>query len=117
MPYGTPGPIVINEGQNTDRRSDPTAVLPAPEAQKIFFTTHPSKACLNSINGRQSPQDYCNPQFEIPKVKHDGGPGGKQGSGSGSGGRHGGNVCGIAKHGAEGGGRILQEHRGLVGKE
>lgn len=68
MPYGTPGPIVINEGQNTDRRSDPTAVLPAPEAQKIFFTTHPSKACLNSINGRQSPQDYCNPQFEIPKV-------------------------------------------------
>jgi len=68
MPCGTPGPIVINEGQKTDPLSNPAVVLPAPESQKIFFTTHPSKAYLNSINGRQSPQDYCNSQFEIPKV-------------------------------------------------
>ncbi|XP_022181293.1 leucine-rich repeat extensin-like protein 3 [Myzus persicae] len=68
MPYGTPGPIVINEGLNTGPQSTPTAVLPAPESQKIFFTTHPSKACLNSINGKQSSQDYCQSQFEIPKV-------------------------------------------------
>ncbi|XP_003244806.2 leucine-rich repeat extensin-like protein 3 [Acyrthosiphon pisum] len=68
MPYGTPGPIVINEGLNTDPPSTQTEALPAPESQKIFFTTHPSKACLNSINRRLSPQDYYQSQFEIPKV-------------------------------------------------
>ncbi|KAF0748730.1 leucine-rich repeat extensin-like protein 1 [Aphis craccivora] len=67
MPYGTPGPIVINGEQNTSPPSTQT-VLSAPESPKIFFTTHPSKSCFNSINGRKSPQDYCQPQFEIPKV-------------------------------------------------
>ncbi|XP_060838373.1 uncharacterized protein LOC132920202 [Rhopalosiphum padi] len=67
MPYGTPGPIVINEGKDTSPPSAQT-VLSAPESPKIFFTTHPSKSCLNSIDGRKSPQDYCQSQFEIPKV-------------------------------------------------
>ncbi|XP_025203121.1 leucine-rich repeat extensin-like protein 1 [Melanaphis sacchari] len=67
MPYGTPGPIVINEGQNTSPLTTQT-VLSAPEPPKIFFTTHPSKSCLNSIDGRTSQQNYCQSQFEIPKV-------------------------------------------------
>jgi len=67
MPYDTPGPIVINEGPNTGPLSAQT-VLSAPESPKIYFTTHPSKSCLKSIDNSKSPQNYCQSQFEMPKV-------------------------------------------------
>lgn len=71
MPPATPGSIVINEDSNPRTPSAPI-VVPGPEPPNIYFTTHPSKSYqqtyCNSIAGNTCPQNYGQPQFEMPKV-------------------------------------------------